>query len=94
MEETGAGAYLHVPSHEGLRHPQHVRVLDQFQQVLPQLLLVLRDLSQLHLELLQLLLKQDGSSWSPSLGLTASRPGGALRRPDSVQLGQEACARF
>lgn len=53
--------YLHVPPHELLRHSQHVRILDQFQQVLPQLLLVLRDFSQLDLELLQLLLEEQSS---------------------------------
>lgn len=53
--------YLHVPPHELLCHSQHVRVLDQFQQVLPQLLLVLSDFSQLDLELLQLLLEEQSS---------------------------------
>lgn len=55
---AGGHTYFHVPPDEGLRDPQHVGVLHQFQQVLPQLLLVLGDFSQLHLELLQLLLQQ------------------------------------
>ena len=49
--------YLHIALDKGLGHSQHVGVLNQLQQVLPQLLLVLSDLSQLNLQLLQLLLK-------------------------------------
>lgn len=55
------GQYLHVPFNEGFCHPEHVSVLDQLQQVFPQLLLVLGDFSQLNLQLLQLLLRQEGS---------------------------------
>lgn len=54
-------ADLHVPLHEGPGHPQHVRVLDQLQQVLPQFLLVLGDFPKFHLQLLQLLLRSDSS---------------------------------
>lgn len=52
-----ADTYLHIPFEEGLRDPQHVGILHQFQQVLSQLLLVLGDFSELHLELLQLFLQ-------------------------------------
>lgn len=52
-----ADTYLHIPSDEGLCDPKHVGILHQFQQVLPQLLLVLGDFSELHLELLQLFLQ-------------------------------------
>lgn len=59
LSPAGRGhTYFHVPPDEGLRDPQHVGVLHQLQQVLPQLLLVLGDFSQLYLELLQLLLQQ------------------------------------
>lgn len=63
--------YLHGPSDELLCHSQHVRILDQFKQVFPQLLLVLSDFSQLNLELLQLLLKEHSSY----LGLRVSSDG-------------------
>lgn len=53
--------YLHVSFNEGFCHSEHVSVLNQFQQVFPQLLLVLGDFSQLNLQLLQLLLKPKGS---------------------------------
>lgn len=52
-----ADTYLHIPFEEGLCDPQHVGILHQFKQVLPQLLLVLGDFSELHLKLLQLFLK-------------------------------------
>lgn len=54
------GQYLHVPFNEGFCHSEHVSVLNQFKQVLPQLLLILGDFSQLNLQLLQLLLKRKG----------------------------------
>lgn len=52
-----ADTHLHVPFEEGLSDPQHVGILHQFQQVLPQFLLVLGDFSELHLQLLQLFLQ-------------------------------------